>query len=884
MIGKSLAHYEVVSKLGAGGMGEVYRARDSRLDRDVAIKILPESLAHDPERLARFEREAKLLASLNHTNIAAIHGLDQSDSTRFLVLELVEGEDLSERIARGPIPLNDALPIAHQIAVALEEAHRQGITHRDLKPGNIRLTPEGQVKVLDFGLAKAQEPESEDALNLSQSPTIVSNMTMQGVILGTAAYMSPEQSRGKQTDNRTDIWAFGCVLYEMLTALPCFRGETVTDVLTSIIHKEPDFEKLGDTPSPVRRLLKRCLQKDPAHRLQHIGDARLEIEDALAGTEETVTAAAPAKRSSDWPGWLVGGLVGLLLGVGAVTWLLPSSEEAAKVPPVRFSVEVPGEEGVHNPTLSPNGRWLAYYTDAGISVHDLEKNETYLKSAMKSANRMTWFSPDSEWIAFRSGGKLQKMRVTGDVPVELAPSVGTGGSWGVNGDIVYAPDWATGLFSVAADGGGPKQLTELDREAGEAGHWWPQFLPDGKRVLFTVFTTKGSLKHCRMSLLDLQTGDRTDLGNGAYPIYIPGGHLLYHRSGAYELAPFDLGKGEITGASSVVLDQVPYPSPSGTTSRFLSLSNAGVLAYLDAKEHVVSAKRTFYELDRDGRLQRLNMPEGNYFNIDLSPDGKRVATSFYDAGENDIWVFDLERGDGRRVTRESNNFDPNWHPDSRTLAFTTTRLGTFDVYSVDIDSGEPPTPTFTAPTDAAAPYWTPDGRFLVELDGNIVLVEGGKPTQVVASDSYEGSGTVSRDGKWHAYESSRSGTQEIYLEPFDGSASPLQVTSGGGYVPKFSTQENVLYYTVGGTIGDLRAVRFSLSGGRVVLDRPEPFLQGDLVSNDGNSISESTTFTSYDEGPEGSLIIVAHTSPHEPRIHVVLDGVGELLRQASTER
>ena len=893
MNGKRLNHYEVLEKIGAGGMGEVYRARDTRLDRDVAIKILPESFLGDADRLARFEREAKLLASLNHANIASIHGLEEAESMRFLVLELVEGEDLSERIARGPIPVSEAMVIARQIAEGLEDAHTQGVIHRDLKPANIKVTPEGKVKILDFGLAKAMDPDSDPSAHaLSQSPTIMSGATEHGVILGTAAYMSPEQARGKATDYRTDIWAFGCVLFEMLTGSACYSGETVTDILTGIIHREPELDALPEVPPGLRRTIERCLRKDAHQRLQHIGDARIEIDDALAGGTDAAVAPGAVAPGRRWTGWVAGAVMGILFGVAGMLLLPSDAPERVSVQGVRFAVAPPpGVSFLNSPVLSPDGRWLAYNTGDGILVHDLERDETLTIPALRVAAQLVCFSPDSEWVGFTAGGKLQKVRVTGGVAVDLADLSGNPGvTWGARGTIVYPATWTSALFEIPEDGGEPRQITTLDRDQGETGHWSPLFLPDGRHVLFTAFNTRGSLKHSQMVLLDIDTGERVALGVGAYPVYLSTGHLVYHRSGLYEMAPFDLARREFTGPPRVVMENVPYLSPWGNTSRYFSLSDGGVLSHIDVGDYPDAGPRSLYWLDRDGALERIPIPPAMHGSIQLSPDGRRLAGAAYDAGEVDIWVYDLERGTGRRVTRESNNLDPKWHPDGRHLAFTSTRLGTFDAFVMDVESSDPPSPVLADDRDDVPYCWTPDGALVVGITTadraeDIYSVVGGKATVLISTDAYEGDASLSPDGRWIMYVSSRSGRGEVYVQALDGTGNATQISTDGGSDPQWFRDTPRVIFGVGPTIADAVLVSYEVRDGRFIAGHPEPFLRADGAVRDGvRRIGPSELVDNVTTGADGRIIVSMYETSPKPRIHISLDGFGELERQAAAER
>src|SRR5262245_7949227 len=576
-------------------MGEVYCARDTKLGRDVAIKVLPEALAQDPERLARFEREAKTLASLNHPNIAHIYGLQESDGTEALVMELVEGPTLADRIALGPIPVDDALPIAKQIAEALEAAHEQGIIHRDLKPANVKLRPDGTVKVLDFGLAKAIEPASTP-LDASQSPTITSPaMTGSGVILGTAAYMSPEQARGKVVDKRTDIWALGAVLFETLTGRQIYEGETVTDTLAQVITLLPRWDLLPPaTPAAIRRILGRCLEKDPRGRFQAAGDVRIEIEEYLAspGGQAAERVRWSSHSAQLWP-WGVAVALAILLVLSIWRPWIPLS---AAPPPMRLDVRLgAGEQLIVNegddgalPVLSPDGQMLVY---AGTSdsvrrlyVRPLDSLESRALSGTEAA-RHHFFSPDGRWIAFFAAGMLKKVAVTGGAPVPIASAqvAARGGTWGPDDTIVFTPTPDTGLYRVAAAGGTPVEITKLAEK--ERTHRWPWFLPDGSAVIFIRQDQDAAYDDGVIEAVRLDTGERKILiRGGTFPRYLASGHLVYVRGNTLFAVPFDAKRLEVQGNPQPVLSGVL--SSGGVGSRVgngasqIAFSSNGTVVYI----------------------------------------------------------------------------------------------------------------------------------------------------------------------------------------------------------------------------------------------------------------------------------------------------------------
>ncbi|MEO8348112.1 MAG: protein kinase, partial [Acidobacteriota bacterium] len=620
MIGSNLGHYHIEEKIGEGGMGEVYRARDSVLRREVAVKVLPSIFASDPERLARFEREAHLLASLSHPNVGAIHGFEESGGVRFLVLELVPGETLAERLSGGPLPVAEALEVCRQIAEALEAAHEKGIIHRDLKPANVKITPQGKVKVLDFGLAKAFDTVSSDAVDRSQSPTITTGATQQGVILGTAAYMSPEQARGKAMDRRTDIWSFGCVLYEALTGKSAFVGETVSDTLAGILTREPEWDRLPvSTPANVRALLRRCLRKEPERRLRDVGDARIELEEALSGAADTA-APATARPSAARVG--VAALAGLVLGAVAA-WIAGSRfgrQPAVIAPVARFSIPLPAKStlftGIHSIALSPDGSLLAFAAQSGGQrqlylrrLDDLESKPI----AGTEGGIEPFFSPDGQWIGFWHpvSRALKKVALSGGAPLTLCETdVLYGASWGADDTIVFSPTVPGGLARVPAAGGKVEPVTKLDLDKNERDHRYAQILPGGKAVLFTIADSKiDSYDDARIAVQSLETGERKILvEGGTLGRYSPSGHLLYVRAGNLLAVPFDLARLAVTGPPVPVLKGV-FESVNQGSAHF-DVARNGSLAYVPGGAE--GAERTVVWVDRQGKAEPLPLPQRAY--------------------------------------------------------------------------------------------------------------------------------------------------------------------------------------------------------------------------------------------------------------------------------
>jgi serine/threonine-protein kinase len=810
-------------------MGEVFRARDMRLGRDVAVKVLPDELAHDAERLARFEREAKLLASLNHPNIASIYGLEQADGKPFLVLELVEGQTLSERLKKGRIPLDETLDICRQIAEGLEAAHEKGIIHRDLKPANVKVTPEGKVKVLDFGLARALHDQASKA-DLSHSPTITDEMTRPGVVLGTAAYMSPEQAKGKVVDRRADIWAFGCVLYECLTARRAFRGDGITEVMARILEAEPDWSQLPiDTPPVVRSLLRRCLQKDPNIRLHDIADARVEI---LEGISEPAEVIAVSQRFSLL--WLlsIGAailVIGLLSGMVAMKYF---KLETSPVPqpvvrsPVRLEpgLWLDGERsspplGFDHPTrtamvISSDGRFIVY-SAVKENPGSQDKPRLYLRRtdqleakpiAGTEGGISPFLSSDDRWVGFWAGGNLMKVSIDGGVPVNLcaaASQFGTG--WGSENSIIFAPDAGSGLFRVSANGGEPEPLTIPDKTKEESSHRLPHCLPDGKGVLFTIVREP---QPC-IALLDLKTRKwRVLMGDAADARYVPTGHLVFLRQGILMAVPFELGRYEVTGQPVPVIANVMQAlnEPSAhheTAAGQFSISDSGWLVYAEGGIHP-DQQNSLVWVDRQGRAESVASFKAPFFAPRISPDGQRIAYNTL-GREQRVWVYDLNRGTASRLTHEGKAFWVNWTPDGKRVAFGCLRSGKFDLYWQPADGSSAMERLTTSDYWQCPGSWSPDGTTLAFVEwhadtgGKILLLDlrSRRVTPFLNSQSDEGWPEFSPDGRWMAYVSNESGRPEVYVRPFPGPGGKWLISQEGGQEPLWARDGKQLCYRSG---------------------------------------------------------------------------------------
>jgi eukaryotic-like serine/threonine-protein kinase len=797
--GKKLGPYEIVSPLGAGGMGEVYRARDATLGRDVALKVLPEVLARDPDRMARFKREAQVLASLNHPNIAAIYGFEESGGVRALVIELVEGATLAERLKQGSLSLEDALSFARQTAEALEAAHDRGIVHRDLKPANIKITPEGNVKVLDFGLAKALENETSSSSSVSNSPTLTVAATQAGVILGTAAYMSPEQAKGKPADRRADIWAFGCVLYEMLTGLRPFEGETVSDVLAGVIRAEPDWQALpGAVPPRVRELVRRCLIKDPKHRLQAIGDARITIEELWTGTtDSSASLLSPAptvgvpplhpasRRALPWA------IAGLLLVVSALLAFTLITGKPIPVPSVQATISLPAD--LTQPDLdlfsvSPDGRRLAFVAAASgerprLWLRPLDSPTAQPLAGTEGATYSFW-SPDSRYIAFFADGKLKKIEASGGAAQSLCDaSEGRGGAWGPNGNIVFAPGIYTGIYEVAETGGTPVQLTSLSN-SGDSDRF-PSFLPDGKHVLFLYLT--GSGKKDLLQVVSLQSKEvKTIAEISSDAFYDSSGYLLYQREGSLVGQKFDVNNFTLSGDAFPIVDQISFIQDRGNV--LSSISSNGVMVFRGGKLGG-DAQLTWF--DRDGnRLDTLGEP-AEIFQPVISPDGKRVIESILDAsGKNTLWMLDVARGVPSRFTFTGPSDGwPVWSPDGKQVAYESNRGGNLEIFVKPASGVEDEKPLVTGEGESMPTDWSRDSRFIAyqtqsratkKFDIWILPMTGEqKPFSFIATEANEISGMFSPDDRWLAYLSNETGRDEAYVVPFPGRSGKWQISSSG---------------------------------------------------------------------------------------------------------
>jgi serine/threonine protein kinase len=826
MIGKTLAHYEITSLLGKGGMGEVYQAKDLKLGRDVAIKVLPEEFAKDADRVARFQREAKLLASLNHPNIAAIHGLEESDGTHFLVLELIEGDSLADRIKAGAIPVEESLKLALQIAEALEAAHEKGVIHRDLKPANIKVTPDGKVKVLDFGLAKAFAGDHAD-LNLSNSPTLSHMATQQGVILGTAAYMSPEQAKGRTVDKRADIWAFGAVLFEMLTGRQLFTGETVSETLAAVLMREPDFSKLPQNLHPkILEALKRCLEKEARNRYSGISDARVDIQDALADPSgvlvKPVTAVEPRKKVRVGLSWVAAALVLGLIIAGVAVWKL-KPQEPKRV--MSFEYELPaGRQFNKNPAgavqyqlaVSPDGSQLIYSTTDGLYLRSMDTLNARLIPGTGKDSYSPFFSPDGQWIGYfsQSEQKLKKVAVSGGAPVVLCDTgaVIATPSWDSEEAILYT-DITSGIMRVPANGGTPETLVKGSLADTTKGGFptAPQMLPDGKTLLFTneVGTDVADYQIVAQSI---RSGERKILfKGGAAARYLPTGCIVYRlpNNNIRNLfsVPFDLDKLKVTGSPASVLEGVGgYAfSDSGTLVYVAQPASAAETA------SATSSANTLVWVDRQGKEEPLGTAPDAYHNLKISPDGTRVALAIAAGGNEDIWIWDIPHNTPTKLTFDkADDSYPLWTPDGNRIVFYSARgEGLGGIYSKSAAGIGEAELLGSKPDKAIVPFsFSREGKILalyefsispLGTDIGMMSMEGKREIKgLLQEKNFEFQPQISPDGRYVAYQSDESGKGQIYVCSFpEVNKGKWQVSSGGGNSPLWSPDGRELFYRSG---------------------------------------------------------------------------------------
>jgi Tol biopolymer transport system component len=873
-------------------MGEVYRATDTTLGREVAIKVLPPDVAQDPERLGRFQREAHLLASLNHPNIAAIHGIEEAEGKTFLALELVEGEDLKQRLERGSIPVDEALAIAKQVAEALEEAHSKGIVHRDLKPANIKVTPEGKVKVLDFGLAKAYAGDGAggSSPDLSQSPTLAHTGTLAGVILGTAAYMAPEQARGHAVDKRADIWAFGVVLLEMLTGRNAFSDSTVSDTLASVLKSAPDLKALPrDVPAHVRRVLERCLRKDPRERTRDMGDVLLDLEAAPEGGGE----APPEGRSTTWGTAARWSALGAVVGGGLVTAFLwvPGRGTAERSPTRTVRLEAappPGTRLERGLALSPDGSTIAVVArdergETAVWVRSLESLNARQVPGTEGA-RLPFWSPDGRSLGFFASGQMKTVDLVGGAPRPLAEAdqstEARGGTWSPSGTIVYAPSFFGPLMRVPADGSAPPEpATKLGE--GQGTHRFPSFLPDGRHFLFFASTGSGvEPGELRLGALGSLESRRL-AGASSTAIYAPTGHLIFARGSTMLAQPFDVHGLEFVGEPVSIGIEIPTGSNiSGLRS--VSVSADGTLAYRADP----SSATDLVWVDRTGAVQG-TLAAGDYWQLAprISADGRHVLAGRYDAAAvnaGNLWVLDAERGVGTPLTFDAaDDATAIWSPDGRRVVFARTRSQeTFGLQIADVDAPEEARELVASGNSLwmGPDCWTPDGRRVLfgrtgtDTGYDILVVDvagGSEPEEWLATPFNEKGADISPDGRWVAYASDIGGAHNVYVRSFEGPGTPWQVSTAGGTSPRFSPRGDEIFYR--SPASDIMAAPVTASEDHFSTGPPRKLFTAGI--NDD--------WRDYDVTPDGQRFLLARPADAGDTPLIVVLGFDRTLKPAS---
>jgi len=880
--GSILGPYEITSAIGAGGMGEVYRARDANLNRDVAIKVLPAAMAGDPERLGRFKREAQVLASLNHPNIAHVYGFESAtlvdgSKAHFLAMEMVEGEDLAERLKRGVIPVDEAITIARQIAEGLEEAHDHGIVHRDLKPANVKLTADGKVKVLDFGLAKALEAESgsgSGSSQLSHSPTMSRHMTEAGMIMGTAAYMSPEQARGKAVDKRADIWSFGVVLFEMLSGERLFAGDTVSDVLAAVLRQEIDWARLpATTPPRLRELLRRCLEKDPKQRLRAVGEARIALAQTADRNDDAavVSPGASAAQRGGLRGSWAWTIAALLLVGWIVTFVAFSRRAPIGSGDLRTSIALPDSVGIPTSTyygsqslatlaLSPRGDQAAFvgWREGGGALY-LRRFDSFDTARLTRTEGATapFFSPDGGRLAFFARGRLWRIDLPGGVPKDLGPAAASsvGGSWGDDGGIVYAPNYAEGLWTVPAEGGTPRPLTKLDSAAGELSHRWPCVLPGGASVLFVIkLSSNETMDDARIAVADVKTGEhRVLVEGGSMPRYLDGGRLVFARGGKLYAVAFDLATRTTRGAPVPVLEDVATGPNNGAA--WYDVTRTGMLAYATGGKITMAGR---FSWEGPGRpTQVLDRLDASIFGpAILSRDARRAVMQVVAANDK-LWLIDLEQMNATRLTSGGGNDSAGvLSPDGRFVLFPSDRDGGgYHFYRMPANGSSPPSVLMEGTGKIhSVSYPARMLGFSLRSEQNgldayvVALADDGtlaaKPIMVGGGAGDQDNPTASADGVLVAYQSSESGRPEIYVARLADPGARRRVTNDGGFVPRWSRDGKRLLYA---SLRDNQVFSLTLrSEAELRFDAP----QAVTASGTGGQI------VSFDIAPDGASVLV----------------------------
>jgi eukaryotic-like serine/threonine-protein kinase len=884
--GTRLGPYEIGASLGAGGMGEVYRARDTKLKRDVAVKVLPEIFATDNARKLRFEREAELLASLNHPNIAHIYGVEDSGAVRALVMELVDGTTLAERIARGPITLEEAVLLAKQIADGLEYAHERGIIHRDLKPANIKVAPDGQVKILDFGLAKALVGDSAE-WDIATSPTISVAATSAGVLLGTAGYMSPEQAKGKPVDRRADIWAFGCVLSEMLTGKPTFDGETITDKLAAVVRAEPELAQLPEqTPQRLRELLQRCLIKDPKQRLQAIGEARIALENSLKDRGEHKGASvAVASRRREWM-LMVFGAAGVLAAVVFASLYWNRLAEKPRVvrshlkPMPGSSLMIAGSQSGF--ALSPDGTRVAYMAQNadGKAVMWIRPIDSFQAQALPGTEGATnpFWSPDSQSVGFFVGGKLKKIQASGGPPLTICDAPHPrGGTWNQEDVILLAPVANGPIYRVSASGGTATPLTSLDSSKGETTHRWPQFLSDGRHFLYVAGTPFGFKSETKNAIVigSLDSKESKILMQTHSGAIYSSGHILFLRESTLMAQAFDVKRLELIGNPIPVAD--PVLEDEATLQLLVSASQNGLLGYMEGTSNTA---RELLVVDRGGKnVGGMPGPDA-YLGPRWSPDGKKLLYTLEAAGY-DIWSYDIARQVKTRLTFASGssqaNFAAIWSPDGKRIAYASSRGGKFGLYEKPIDGAGNEKPLGEAKSQAVYPNdWSPNGKFLAYQRSGLGITETwilpvareGIPFAFQQSPFNILLSAFSPDGKWIAYCSNESGETKVYVMPFPGPGGKWQVSPGGGWAPRWRRDGKEIFYL--SSDNKMMSAEVKANGSNFEIGAVKPLFE----------TRPNRTYGGYDVSADGQRFVIAfETGQPNTAITLVVNWDAELMKK-----
>jgi eukaryotic-like serine/threonine-protein kinase len=899
--GTRLGPYEILSAIGAGGMGEVYKARDTRLDRIVAIKVLPTHLADRPELRERFEREAKTIASLNHPHICTLHDTGHQDGIDYLVMEYLEGETLAQRLLKGSLPLEQVLQYAIEISDALDKAHRKGVTHRDLKPGNIMLTKSG-TKLLDFGLAKLKQDAAPANVPLSDLPTAKDPLTAQGSIVGTLQYMAPEQLEGKEVDARTDIFSFGAVVYEMATGKRAFEGKSQASLIAAILEREPPpMSSLQPmSPPPLDRAVKRCLGKDRDDRWQTARDVCEELKWIAGGSSHLTTVQiAPTKglRALGWRGLLVG--LGTLLLVAAIaslaTWILKPSSTPLPQPVSRFAIALPpgqqlaGLEGGPAIALSPDGARLAYVARQGgtqqLWLKEMDSLEAKPIPGTEGAVN-PFFSPDGLWIGFFAAGKLKKISVSGGAAVALADALSPhGANWSTEGKIIFAPS-VTGVIQQVSDvGGTPQSLTRFEK--GEASHRWPEVIPNSKLVLFAAGATGATWINPQVAVQSFgKYGRQNIIQGGTQPRYASSGYLFYAQAGALMAAPFDPQRLTVVGAGTPSVNGVLQSLTTGAAQ--YSVSATGSLVYVPGGAQSVQSKLVW--VSRNGAEQSLSAPARAYRNPRLSPDGRRIAVAIEEQ-DVQIWLYDVSRETLTRFTFGGNyNAAPVWTPDGKRIAFESNKEGPANVFW-QLADGSGGLERLTNSEYVQVPMsWSPDGPVLAFIEApatarEIWLLRMGEPStgsgqgrksQLFLSTPYDKSvPRFSPDGRWLAYISNESGRYEVYVQPYPGPGGKWQISTEGGTEPAWNPNGREIFYRNGNKMMAVDiATQPNFTAGKAHMLFEGPY------------VPTALTFPNYDVSPDGQRFLVLKPVEQEQaaptQINVVLNWFEELKQKVPT--